>query len=341
MTRFGPKQIRNRFRSGFSLIETLLAISILLFMMASAAAILGTTQKTWSSTWERTTQFRDARLAFELITRNLSQATLNTYWDYVYDDEDVPTDYRRESELHFYTDRTSNLDFEFSTPAHCIFFQAVLGYSLESDFKQLDALLNARGYYIAFGNDDKQKPKFLATLPNAPRPRWRYRLMEYLPPTENNMIYQVDQENEEGGSSIKEWFSKELIEEHSRPVVDNIIALIVSPQTSPDTNSFGSQVYEIAPFYRYDSRDESVEETLNVLPPLVEITVVAIDEASAVRLQDKYGESPPPLLDSEWFSAASDLDEDLDALKEKLNSESIGHRIFSTTVAIRSAKWSH
>ena len=333
---------KNHHRQGFSLVELLTSMAILLIMMAGAAAMLNQTQKTWITTWARTSQFRDARLAFELITRNLSQSTLNTYWDYVYDSDDRPIDYQRRSELHFYTDKTSNLlGDEITYPGQSIFFQAVLGYSRQQTYRQLDTLLNARGYFITFGDDEFQKPRFLSSLDNPPPPRWRYRLVEYLPPTENNMIFQADRENRENEKPIEEWFSKELIDGHTRPVVDNVVALIFSPQTSPDTNNLTDQIYAIAPNYRYDSRDESNKETLNILPPLVKTTLIAIDEPTAIRLQDKYGESPPPLIRSEWFQKAVDLEADLKTLERTFVEENIGYRIFTTTVAIRSAKWSH
>lgn len=326
---------------GFSLIEVLTSMTILLIMMAGAAIMLDQTQRTWTSTVSRTTQFRDARLAFELITRNLSQSTLNTYWDYVFDDDGKPTNYKRQSELHFYTDETIAILPGDQYPGHSVFFQAVLGYSRDSEYRKLDTLLNARGYFVKFGSDDFEKPRFISSLDNQPEPRWRFRLMEYLPPTEGNMIYHADHANQEFSTSINDWFNPELIQNHTRPVVDNIIALIFSPQTSPDSRTRSDSVYKIAPNYRYDSRDETNSDTINVLPPLVRVVLVAIDEPTAVRLQDEYRDQPPVLIESGWFKRAADLDKDLEALEDSFNEDSLNYRIFTTTVAIRSAKWSH
>ena len=329
-----------RWRSGYSLLEVLVSMTIFTIMMAAAATMLSQTQSIWSSTWSRATQFRDARLGFELVTRNLSQSTLNTYWDYVYGSNGVATDYGRQSELHFYTSHTKDVLTDNPSTTHCLFFQAILGYSQDETFGHLDTLLNGRGYYVDFGQDDFQRPRFLASLDNQPEPIWRFRLMEYLPPTEENLVYHVDRENRENGTSMKNWFSPALIAKHSRPVVDNVVAMIISPQKSPEREIVTDEIYSIAPNYEYDSRNKSVPEAYNVLPPLVRVTLVVLGEPSAVRLQAQDGENPPNLLDPGWFQQANKYESDLAELEQKFQDEDLQYRIFTTTVAIRSAKWS-
>jgi uncharacterized protein (TIGR02599 family) len=329
------------FRKGFSLVELLVSMAILSIMLAAAGTMISRTQKTWTATWSRTTQFRDARLAFELVTRNLSQSTLNTYWDYVNDRNGDPIDYQRRSELHFYTTQTKERLPENPSTTHCIFFQAILGYSKDSSYQQLSTLLNSRGYYIDFGKDDFQRPRFLSAMENQPEPIWRYRLMEYLPPSEKNLVYHADLENRENGTPIQEWFSPELIAEHSRPVVDNVVALIISPQKSPDEDNDSDEVYGIAPNFKYDPRDLSRPDSYNVLPPLVSVTLVVLSGPSASRLQDIHGENPPDLLESDWFQQANEYESDLAELEQKFQDENLQYRVFTTTVAIRSAKWSH
>lgn len=326
---------------GFSLLEILVSLAILGVMMAAAATMVSQTQNIWTSSWSRASQFRDARLAFELVTRNLSQSTLNTYWDYVKDSNSLPVDYQRQSELHFFTAPIQEVISGHPAGTHGVFFQAILGYSQEESFQQLDTLLNGRGYYIDFNEDDFLRPNFLSSTDRQPEPRWRYRLMEYVPPSENNLVYFANLDARRNGTSMEAWFSEDLLDRYSRPVVENVVAMIISPQKSPDAESSADDVYSIAPSYRYDSRDSSNTDTHNLLPPLVRVTLVVLSEPSASRLQEQYGEeAPADLLDPEWFRVARDYEEDLAELEEEFQKRDLQYRVFSTTVAIRSAKWS-
>jgi uncharacterized protein (TIGR02599 family) len=123
--------------------------------------------------------------------------------------------------------------------------------------------------------------------------------------------------------------------------VDNIVALIISPQTSPKGNADSSDAIEIAPTYGYDSRNISKSDTYNVLPPLVRITLIALDEVSAIRLQEENGEAPPALVDSNYFKSADNYESDLEELEKYFQEKQLNYRVFSTTVTIQSAKWSH
>ena len=69
--------------SGFTLIELLLAMSVLALMAVMMLSVTSSAQKIAKQTTSRTEQFREGRRAFERINQRLSQATLNTYWDYV------------------------------------------------------------------------------------------------------------------------------------------------------------------------------------------------------------------------------------------------------------------
>lgn len=66
------------------------------------------------------------------------------------------------------------------------------------------------------------------------------------------------------------------------------------------------------------------------------VTLVAIDEQSAIRLGDDASRLVSPSI----FSSSSQLQGDIDDLKEDFESRRIGHKVFSTVVAIRSSKWS-
>lgn len=329
----------------FSLVEMLVSMAILSVIMVSAATILRTTQEVWTTSWDRTSQFRDARLAFEQISRNLSQSTLNTYWDYDYSgnnaDTGVPEEYRRNSELHFFADATSRFMENKQAVTHAVFFQAPLGYTRDESYRRLDGLLNGLGYFVEYTDNEYGKPQFLIAREKGKKPSWRFRLMEFQPPTEFNKVYESDEASREKAGKIKEWFSSDQIDSYKRPLVDNIIALIISPQLSRTPGPSQTDALRIAPLYRYDSRNPANPDTLNVLPPLVKITLVAINEETAIRLESETDQGIiPSLVAPQWFKEAKNYEKDLEALKQSLTDRALNHRVFSTTVAIRSAKWS-
>ncbi|MDA7920132.1 Verru_Chthon cassette protein C [Verrucomicrobiales bacterium] len=329
----------------FSLVEMLVSMAILSIIMVSAAMVLRTTQEVWTTSWDRTSQFRDARLAFEQMSRNLSQSTLNTYWDYDYTGSNTktgaPNEYRRNSELHFFTDAASRFMESKQAVTHAVFFQAPLGYTREESYQRLDGLLNGIGYFVEYSDNEYGKPRFIIAREKGKRSSWRFRLMEFQTPTEYNTVYEADEASSESAGQIREWFSSEQIDTYKRPLVDNIIALIISPQLSREPGTAPTNALRIAPLYRYDSRNEGNPDTLHVLPPLVKITLVAIDEEAAIRLESQTAPGTiPRLVEPQWFREAKNYGKDLEALKQSLTDRTINHRVFSTTVAIRSAKWS-
>ena len=173
---------------------TVLSVLLLLIM-----SVLNQTQSSWSASKSRVSQFRDARVAFELINRNVSQAMLNTYRDYYYassgtnvpNGNEAPTRYQRQSELQFICGPTeevitarvngrggAGVD---GFPGHSIFFQAPLGYTETPEYRNLGNLLCARGYYVQFGNDFENRPQFINNLGSDLMPlKYRYRLFLHL-----------------------------------------------------------------------------------------------------------------------------------------------------------------
>ena len=90
---------RRQISAAFSLVELLVAVTITAMLLLMVVQVLGSTQRAWKNTRSSVGSFRDARQAFETITRRISQATLNSYWGY--DNPAAPTTYLRQSELHF------------------------------------------------------------------------------------------------------------------------------------------------------------------------------------------------------------------------------------------------
>lgn len=327
--------------AGFTLIELLVSMAIMSILMLTITTVIGETQKAWTQSVSRATQFREARGAFDRIVRSISQSTLNTYWDYYRENNDDPLEppsgYIRRSELHFICGPASSLLTATGVSSHAIFFQAPLGVSDDAQYEKLSHLLSARGYFIQHGSDAPFRPSFLSGLASPPV-RHRFRLMEFAPPTENNLVYAMPED----------WYKSAgtASNNYARPIAENLVALFISPKVSRDDVSNGRPPTYIAPDYRYDSRQDSEpgpnQGTQHLLPPLVEVTLVAIDEASALRLEDMNGSDMPNLLSGSGaqFGDASRFREDLAALEAYLVEQKLNFRVFTTTVALRTAKWS-
>lgn len=357
-------------RRAFTLIELLVSMAVLSLLMVMVFSMVDQTQKTWNIARSRVTQFREARVAFEAVSRSLTQATLNPYWDYDYGNfkyttstvnPTVPEGYQRQSELHFVSAPSAELlngvPGSNRRPGHAVFFQIPGGFGVKEENSQLSDLLNARGYFVEYGNDSSFKPPFLNEETN---PRWRFRLMEMRPPTESLLIYLEDlkaQGNQgigAGKEKLRQWFTQQMGDEFEggtivRPVADNIIAAFFLPKF-PENDNRG---FVLAPNYVFDSREWQYGSkspqalfSKNQLPPLMEITMVAVDEKSMIRYHQQNPGSKQEMPDfvpsglfEKYNNYRSFLD-DLEAMKTSLDSKKISYRVFNQTVPLRSAGWS-
>jgi uncharacterized protein (TIGR02599 family) len=184
--------------------------------------------------------------------------------------------------------------------------------------------------------------------------------MELRPPTESLLIYLQDlkAQGSKGVSAdetaLRHWFRDQMGSEFEgttmkRPIADNIIAAFFLPKF-PDTDT---RNFVLAPDYLYDSRawqygpkTPQAEFSKNQLPPLIEVTMVAVDEKSMIRYQQQNpGEKSqmpdfvPPSLFKRFNNYRSYLD-DLEALKSSLDAKKIDYRVFSQTVPMRGSGWS-
>ena len=99
-------------RHGFTLLELMISMAVLAIIMVLVFQMLSATQRARSDSRARLSTFKEARVAFESITRRLSQATLNTYWDYEFTGTGRsrrPIDYQKQSDLHFVFGETADL----------------------------------------------------------------------------------------------------------------------------------------------------------------------------------------------------------------------------------------
>ena len=355
-------------RQGFTLVELLVATVVLLLIMAILLSLTTQAGNLWRTTTTKLEQFRGARDAFEDMTRRLSQATLNTYWDY-YPNATTPTSYVRQSELRFISGNTVSLA---GTPAaprqwptHGVFFQAPLGFSQDPTTYGLDNLLNTWGYFIEFSSDTAQRP---GVVPTTIVPlRYRYRLCELMQPTNSLSIYSYTSGINAStgvlntvGYTGRDWFTTamNLSDTSTTPVrpvhvlAENIIALIILPKQTPLAEGTTYTDASLAPTYLYDSTGTGMTtlsdpnlNPKNQLPPLIQITMVAINEASAIRLAQGQGTTMPTFglstaVFNNLFTDATQMSTDLATLEQALKNQHIVYRVFSTNLAIKGAKWS-
>jgi uncharacterized protein (TIGR02599 family) len=339
-----------RGRHGFTLLEVLAAAALLAIILVMTGSIISSSSRAWRQANAKIESFQAARAAFDAMTSRLSRGTLNTYWDY-YDASGspfrltsnpatfLPNRYGRYSDLHFLSGPAATLVGALppglsAVSSQAVFFVAPTGLSADADYNGLAGLLGACGYFVAFGNDDAAKPAF----PPTPS-RFRWRLMEVSAPVEELTVFATP--------SGAAWSSAPVAGGRVRSLAENVIALIVWPRLSVQDDPEGD---DISDDFAYDSRTADAwpgtpprqPVQAHQLPPNVQITMVVIDEESAKRLdaagtqQVKITAALNGLFDGSVLEYAADLQK----LEDRLAEEKIGHRVFSTTVALRESKWS-
>lgn len=388
------KTLKPHLLRGFTLIELMLSTAVIALLMLLFITMIEQTSKIWTRTTAKVSQFQATRAAFDAMTRSLSQATLNTYWQ---PDpprpiatsgtagNDIrnwsPSDYVRASDLQFVSGRATQSDILGTTekinPTHAVFFHAPLGATGEPDtngvtllkYDRLDNMLSVIGYFVEWA-DDSSRPPFLSNASSGVPPRYRFRLMQARQEGEDMALYgmkaignykSTDWIKAALGKTVGAWKAPaastasaptRLLE--PRVMAENIIALVVLPKTSSAATAGAVENRDLSPDYRYDSRPAQASGALyswkdlrnssrvterqwfNQLPPVVQVTMVAIDELSAQRLSN--GSTP-----QEWtaglFTRADKMEDDINTLEASLQRDHVNYRIFSTDVVIRGSKW--
>jgi len=346
---------------GFTLVELLVSMAILSMLLVVMASMVTQTSTAWRSTKGKIEQFRQARDAFEAMSRRVSQSTLNTYFDYQDASGNtrttnnsatfVPARYARQSELRFISGPglAGTATSTPPRPTHSIFLLAPLGVVDNStNYGGLQNLLNTWGYYVEYADDSQFLPAFLTSLK-----RNRFRLMELMQPSETMSLYTYTSGN--STYTNRAWFTDALAT--SPPPVhvlaENVIALVLLPKLSAeDIAALGSSYSDasLSPNYTYDSTTTSADANLNPknqLPPVVQMTVVAIDELSAKRIGAAGMDGINTTLNGLFTTAGSTIDptvagfaKDLKTLEAYLIQKHINYRIFTTDISIKGAKWS-
>jgi uncharacterized protein (TIGR02599 family) len=366
-------------RAGFSLVELLVSMTLLAVLLTLVFQMLSSTQRSWKSARQVVTEYKDARVAFEAITRRLSQATLNTYWAMDYGtnkNSRIPNGFIPESDLHFVSGPVDKL---ISKPGarvtHSVFFHAPLGYTQEPEkYDKMNGLLTAIGYYVEFSSDLGTRPPFIdpATVPA----RYRFRLMEFRQPAEGIQFCSLLSKLRSGTGTkppqadLYKWFDNPQTYgvnfadnykapfspsnlPNAHPVAENIIALILLPTESQKEATI-TQATLLAPNYLYDSREyqwkggtlaqnSTTAKSRHQIPPLMDVTMIAVEESSMVRYmhekQITNANKAPELISKSLFTNPLNYQRDLDSAITELTKAKIGHRVFRTTVRMRESKW--
>jgi uncharacterized protein (TIGR02599 family) len=406
-----------RRRQGFTLAELMVSSVIVVVILGFLFVTVDQTRKTINSTTAKVGQFQAARLAFDALTRNLSQATLQTYWDLDFDATTKnPVRYRRQADLHFVIDRGSALfpsahdgaqNIPRNYPGHAVFFQAPLGFTAEQEttaggkrkYRNLNNLLSNVGYFVEW-REDKTLPDFIQSEPSLSQPKYRFRLMEVIQPGETNMIYNNSNYTKIPSVAVtpaspytgpRDWIyaatgqvnlptqlpDKTVAgtkQNAARVLAENVVALIIVPKKSERDRKpnmlndlTGDKcVYDTRPLAAYKAQErapvagalalsDTEKKQLHQLPPIVQVTLVAIDEDSGARLQDHSTTAPDWLggmftkytTETEFHNELGDVPEPpSDSLVYKLANPQrtlptprMNYRIFTADVVIRASKW--
>lgn len=374
---------------GFTLIELVASAAVITLLMLMLVQMSKSTADTWKKGTSRAEEFRESRRAFEMVTRRLSTATLNTYWDYEYDKgvdpanpgDKAPIGYQRQSELRFRVLPVESLASETGYhPGFGVFFQSpaasvdvddpfwAQAYSNKVDrapVSKLDGLLNTWGYFLEVADSTEQMPAFLS---KGTLPKYRSRLMEFREDSTNLSVYKIK------NTQVRDdWFTVPIAKTKDRPahpIAENIISLVFLPRLSANEEAarkanqrVGPQYRLLSPNFTYDSKKfnnygnstvplSSLPNQINPynqLPPVVQVAMVALDDASANKLAAQATDRRKLDLDQilqGLFQQASEFENhdgdegDLTRLEKRLLDRKLGYRMFTSLVSIRGARWS-
>ena len=325
--------------------ELLVSMVISIAITALLFNVLTASHTAWGRARDQLGQGQMARLAFETMSRRITDSVLNPYWGYEYPEGDkskTPTRFGRQSELHFVCGpaaggSTPALLSSSVSPSHAIFFHGPFGENGVPEWSEFNSLINGWGYYIEYGDNSAEQPPFV--VDEGLEARNRFRLMELRIPADELETYEVAATSADGS-----WYRKGIAEGHTRLLAENVLTLVITPEAPEGTLSHPS---DIAPEYYFDTRayleggnSYAEKRSRHQLPPLLRFTMVSIDETSAIRLQAQYGDTPPDFGLGSLFKEPRDYEEDLDNLEQTLISQNVKYRVFSTLIHLRNARWS-
>jgi uncharacterized protein (TIGR02599 family) len=362
------------FSKAFTLVELLVSITVLSVLMLVIMQLLDSTQSTVVKQQSRAEEFKDARAALENISRSLSNAVINSYWAYGDSSVAGKVNFTRQSDGHFISGpATVLLGPPHAAPGHGFFFQAADGHvrlpGSTSSLGDPYNLIVCAGYYVDFNSDLDARPDFLAARTEVNPERQRFRLMQLRVPPNENLLYSstLNLNKAVTREGVLRWLrgpfpaSGATWQEHSVVLADNILALIAVPRyiavemgalsesTSTGKENSTTTTKPVEDYY-YDSREyqwgdknEKSRASHHQLPPVVELTLVAVEERSYEALSERMGSDAlrQKINDvfADLFVQHSKFKEDMEKLEAGLTELKLHHRVFSTSVLLRGSKW--
>ena len=359
-------------RNGFTLVEILVAAAITVVLVGVLLGISTLTSNVVKQSSAKLSAFAAGRTAFDIMTQKLSQATLNTYLDYygtgfggvserrtqINSAFFTPTSYGRASDLQFYIRKNVQTSAGMTgNHGQEVYFQAPIAYSSTATYQSVQGLLNACGYYVTYGDSTAFRPAAVTTS------RYRYRLMQAMEPTESFSVFAHLVENAGTGAvadNATTWMANigntatgppaALTSVDVAPLADNVIALVIWPRASPQSDPNGTL---LTSNYTYDSQAgvaptsssgnyiQSI--TADQLPPILQVSMIVIDEASALRLTSTTPANAPTVIETALtgkFVTVAQNASDMSSIISSLSLNHISFQVFSANVAMRESKWS-
>jgi uncharacterized protein (TIGR02599 family) len=325
------------FADGFTILELLVAMAILSIMVVLMLGVLQSTSDAWRRNTERSKAFASSRAAFESMTRSISAATLNTYQDYYNSARQtrpsgsltfVPAVYGRRSDLHF----TTGTNLVTAQKGGAIFMTVPFDYESNNTNDYSSGQLNGIGYFVRFTTN--------SLAPSGVSNAYRYRLMQFLQPTEQLMVMNTNY-------YTNVWFTTNVDANPPTnifPIADNVVAFAIVPQLSDRENPTGTA---LSSDFSYNTRmtwpASAANQPTNMhqLPPVVQVIMVVLDESSARRIESGAAEPTVELgFDpASVFTGPANLETDLKTISDALSAKRLNYRIFRSEIPIRSAKW--
>ena len=345
--------------AGFTLIEILVGISILLIIILLSFQMISGTSGVWISANSKMAEGREARVAFNGLVSRLSEATVNSYYGFTWQQSGtitppvyVPNTYTRHAELRFISGISSSVSgLTTSSPTDAIFFVAPLGIvSDTTDYGHLPSLLNTCGYYVQWTNVDPDRPSI---LPSANLP-YRFQLMQFVQPSEQMSLYAATATGYPTFTQVTTSPAWQLTAMNNspsgiRPIAHNVIALLMVPaMTTSDSSA------SLAPNYLYSTETSTLtaaNSSLNRLPPVLRVVMYTIDDISAKRLGTSAtmpnlyvdtGSNPIFTDATKLFPSTTTGDiGDLARFEATLSSKHLTFRRFEAAVEFPRQPWNH
>jgi uncharacterized protein (TIGR02599 family) len=341
--------------SAFTLMELMVSIALVSILMLLVAGTTNAVSKLWRKSVMQTASYSEAREAFDSLTTQLSQLSLQPYWDYVDAsgrvrseanfNSFVPAAIKRQSDLHFIMGPTTEIvagTGAATHPGHAVFFQKLGGQASGLPFSNL---VETAGFFIEAVDapSDPYTPTVVKNALNLTGQKMRLVEVQALP--NDTTVYAST--NSSSAAAQKGWISDLQVNNPSqrskkRVAAENVILLVLRGRLSETADSTGAV---LAPDYFYDSRawvagtSARTEKTRNTPPPIIDVVMVVLEEDSANRLS-RAGELTPSAMGyAGLFANAAKLDDDLHQLEDNLNVKKIGYRVLRASVPVANARW--